>query len=230
MPMLRKLLRMKLGLLVPLVAILASAMAYLWDPVPLQILRNATFDQFQRWHPRAYAEVPVRIIDIDDESLRRLGQWPWPRTRVAELVSRLQDAEAAVIAFDVIFAEPDRTSPKAMLDLWQVTPSTRRELDRLPDPDEVLGQAIRRGRVVLGFASGQAGAPSAVPTVQAHFAAVIGGGSGGQRCDCVCSGCRWCGQKSAAAGAAGAHAVAFAVCRGVACGPGRSQLHHPNHC
>lgn len=164
-----KLLRIKLGLLVPLVAILAGAMLYLWDPVPLQILRHATFDQFQRWHPRLYQDVPVRIIDIDDESLRRLGQWPWPRTRVAELVSRLQDAQAAVIAFDVIFAEPDRTSPKAMLELWQPTPSVRRELERLPDHDDVLSQTIQRGRVVLGFAIAQQGTPSVVPDIKARY-------------------------------------------------------------
>jgi adenylate cyclase len=165
----RNLLRMRFGLLVPLLAILAGALAYLWDPVPLQVLRNATFDQFQRWHPRVYQDVAVRIIDIDDESLRRLGQWPWPRTRMAELVSRLQDAEAAVIAVDAIFAEPDRTSPQAMLDLWQASPSVRRELDRLPDHDEVLAQAIRRGRVVLGFAVGQQGAPSLVPDIKARY-------------------------------------------------------------
>lgn len=164
-----KLLRLKLGLLVPLLAILAGATLYLWDPVPLQILRHASFDQFQRWHPRAYRDVPVRIIDIDDESLRRLGQWPWPRTRLAELVSRLQVAQAAVIAFDVVFAEPDRTSPKAMLELWQPAPSVRRELARLPDHDDVLSQTIHHGRVVLGFAVAQQGMPSVMPDSKARY-------------------------------------------------------------
>ncbi len=169
MQLLRKLIRMRIGVLVPLVAILAGAIAFLWDPLPVQILRNATFDQFQRWHPRVYQDVPVRIIDIDDESLRRLGQWPWPRTQVAELVSRLQDAEAAVIALDVIFAEPDRTSPKAMLDLWPASPALRRQLEQLPDHDDVLSQVIRRGGVVLGFAAGQAGTQSVLPDVKARY-------------------------------------------------------------
>lgn len=163
------LIRMKLGFLVPLVTILAGSLAYLYDPLPVQILRNVSFDQFQRWHPRIYQEVPVRIIDIDDESLRRLGQWPWPRTRIADLLSRLQDAEAAVIAFDAIFAEPDRTSPQAMLDQWQVSPSLRRQLERLPDHDEVLSQMIRRGRVVLGFATEQDWTRSVVPATKARY-------------------------------------------------------------
>lgn len=169
MKLLRDLLRMKLGLLVPLMVVLASAVAYLWDPVPMQMLRHASFDQWQRWHPRAYQDTPVRIIDIDDESLRRLGQWPWPRTRVAELVAGLQGAEAAVVAFDVLFAEPDRTSPRAMLDLWQASPLLRQELDRLPDHDAVLSEAIRRGRVVLGFAIAQEGRQSVVPDIKARY-------------------------------------------------------------
>lgn len=169
MKLLRDLLRMKLGLLVPLMVVLASAVAYLWDPVPMQTLRLASFDQWQRWQPRVYQDAPVRIIDIDDESLRRLGQWPWPRTRVAELIARLQGAEAAVVAFDVLFAEPDRTSPRAMLDLWQASPSLRQELDRLPDHDAVLSEAIHGGRVVLGFAISQGGRQSVVPDIKARY-------------------------------------------------------------
>ena len=61
-------------MLVPLLVVVVALLVALWDPIPLQILRNALFDQYQRWQPRVYQEAPVRIIDIDDESLRRLGQ------------------------------------------------------------------------------------------------------------------------------------------------------------
>ena len=164
-----RLVGMKLGLIVPLSVISFGVAAYLWDPVPLQILRNAIFDQFQRWQPRAYQESPVRIIDIDDESLRRLGQWPWPRTRVAELLGKLQEAGAAAIAFDVIFAEPDRTSPTPMLDLWQAPAAVRRQVEKLPDHDEVLRQTIGRGSVVVGFAVDRGSAHAVVPEVKARY-------------------------------------------------------------
>ena len=154
---------------VPLLAIAMGFAAYLWNPLPLQILRNAVFDQFQRWHPRIYIEAPVRIIDIDDESLRRLGQWPWPRTRIAELVAKLQDARAAAIAFDVIFAEPDRTSPKAMLDLWQAPDSLRRQIEGLPDHDQVLTQAIARGGVIVGFAVERQRHAAVLPEIKARY-------------------------------------------------------------
>ena len=137
-------------------ATFAVILAGLWlcraEPPLVRQVRNAVFDQFQRWQPRAYEAVPVRIIDIDAESLKRIGQWPWPRTVVADLVMRLQDAGAVAISFDMMFAEPDRTSPQAMAALWKATGDVRERLLTIPDHDAVLAQAFRRGGVVLGFA------------------------------------------------------------------------------
>ncbi len=142
------------GWLLPIAAVVAGIALYLLDPLPLQVLRNAVFDQYQRWEKRVYQEVPVSVVDIDDESLARLGQWPWPRTRVADLVTRLQSAGASAIAFDVIFAEPDRTSPAAMLETWDPVPGLREQLGILPDHDTVFAQALHQGGVVLGHAPG----------------------------------------------------------------------------
>jgi len=102
--------------LVPALGIAAAALVYLLDPLAMQVLRNSAFDQYQRWDARAYQDAPLRIIDIDEESLAKLGQWPWPRTRIAELINILQTAGAATISLDVLLAEPDRTSPLVMLD------------------------------------------------------------------------------------------------------------------
>ncbi|MCX5831782.1 MAG: CHASE2 domain-containing protein, partial [Deltaproteobacteria bacterium] len=68
------------------------------------ILQNISYDTFQRLHPRAYEDAPVAIVDIDEESLRRHGQWPWPRILVADLVTRLTNMDAAAVVFDVVFA------------------------------------------------------------------------------------------------------------------------------
>jgi adenylate cyclase len=76
--------------------------------VPLRILR--TFDFYQSLRPRETVSRPVVIVDIDEASLKDIGQWPWPRTIVADLVTQLTQLGAAAIAFDVIFAEPDRCS------------------------------------------------------------------------------------------------------------------------
>lgn len=138
--------------LVPVAATLLGVGLYLFDPVPLQVLRNTVFDQYQRGSPREYRDVPVRIVDIDEASLARLGQWPWPRTRIARLVDSLREAGAAAIVFDVMFAEPDRTSPSALIQVWRPAPALRALLERLPDHDARLADSIARGDVVLGHA------------------------------------------------------------------------------
>lgn len=161
---------MGLGLLALLIAICSSTLLFLLEPLPLQVLRNATFDQYQRWQPRDIRDSPVRIVDIDETSLQRLGQWPWPRTRMAELVTRLQQAQAAAIVFDIVFAEPDRTSPQTILNLWQVPANTRQQLSHLPDHDQVLAKTLSHGGVVLGFALDRPPAPSAAPAAKGRYA------------------------------------------------------------
>jgi adenylate cyclase len=138
--------------LLALVSMGLGLLLLLVDPLAMQTLRHQGFDQYQRWLPRTYADAPVRIVDIDEASLARLGQWPWPRTRIAEMVQRLRDAGAAVVAFDVVFAEPDRTSPREVARQWPLSSPVRAALDGLPDNDEVLAQTLRESDVVLGFA------------------------------------------------------------------------------
>jgi adenylate cyclase len=93
------------------------------DPVPVQIIRNLTFDFYHQMKPRAPAPFPVAILDIDDPSIAEIGQWPWPRNRIADLVTRATADGAVAIAFDIVFAEPDRLSPP------QIAPTTRTSRD-----------------------------------------------------------------------------------------------------
>ena len=59
------------------------------DPAPVEEIRVRTFDFFQRIDPRQKTARPVTIVDIDDKSLEKFGQWPWPRTRIADLITEL---------------------------------------------------------------------------------------------------------------------------------------------
>lgn len=137
------------GLALVLAVAMGALVLWLLDPIALQSLRLAQFDQFQRWHLRTYTEVAVRVVDIDEASLKAHGQWPWPRTRVAELVERLHANGAAAIVFDVLLAEPDATAPAAMARLWQ-SPPLSALLERLPDPDAELARRMADKPVVLG--------------------------------------------------------------------------------
>ena len=100
----------QVGVIVGLAIVAVLTILRASDPQLLQLARDLTFDQYQRLVPRKFENVPVRVIDIDEASLREFGQWPWPRNRVAALVDRLSDMGASAIAFDVLFAEPDRLS------------------------------------------------------------------------------------------------------------------------
>ena len=124
----------------------------MWNPPPLEELRLRTFDTYQKLAPRPLmANSPVVILDIDEQSLSAFGQWPWPRTLVADLVTRLTKLGAAAVAFDIIFAEPDRLSPNLVAGaLADLDDETREKLRRLPSNDQVLADAMRQSRVVVG--------------------------------------------------------------------------------
>src|SRR3954466_10490202 len=97
--------------LICLLILIGLAALRIVDPPPIEELRVRTFDTFQLLVPRVKTARPVRIVDIDEKSLARYGEWPWPRTRVANLIANLTRAGAIVISFDVLFAEPDRLNP-----------------------------------------------------------------------------------------------------------------------
>ena len=139
-------------------------------------LRMRVFDVYQRLAPREYVPVPVKYVDLDDESLERIGQWPWPRTFVAQLVAQLANAGAAAIVFDIVFAEPDRTSPQYVVDLWPLTPEVealKENMGDLPDHDTVLADVIAQTPVITGFVL--TGDPS-LPRVPAQTASFAYGG------------------------------------------------------
>jgi len=142
------------------VLLLALLFFRVTDPLPLEELRLRTFDIFQVIKPRVAKLRPAVIVDIDEASLRKLGQWPWPRTRVADLITSLTKLGAAAIAFDVVFSEPDRLSPALAADLYRdLDEETRNKLRALPSNDQVMAEAIKQsGRVVLG--------ETGLPTVQ----------------------------------------------------------------
>jgi adenylate cyclase len=121
------------------------------DPRLLQEARLRTFDHFQVLRPREQTTRPIVIVDINEASLKQIGQWPWPRTILADLVDRLTEMGAVAIGFDVVFAEPDQLSPNLVaLSLRDLDDATRTRLRSLPSNDEIFAAAIRRSRVVLG--------------------------------------------------------------------------------
>lgn len=142
------------GCLAALLAVLLGLRLVEWQPFTL--VRNNLFDWYQRLAPVAPNSGRVVVVDIDEASLAKLGQWPWPRTVMADLTRRLI-AAGATVGFDILFAEPDRQAP----------------LD--PTTDAQFAEAIRAGRVVLGEA-----AEGNRPGMQSAAALAVSGASPGQ--------------------------------------------------
>jgi adenylate cyclase len=120
------------------------------DPVPLVVLRQQVLDGFQRLSPRREQAFPAVVVDIDDRALQVHGQWPWPRDLVARLLERILAGAPRVVAFDMLFAEPDRLSWAAIADrLAEHAPEVGAQLRRLPGTDRTLADAMRGRPVVL---------------------------------------------------------------------------------
>lgn len=156
-------------LLVPALTLALATAINLIDPVALQSLHQLVFDQYQRIKPRVYDDSAVRIIDIDEASVQKYGQWPWPRTLFAQLVKKLHEAQPKVIAFDIIFSEADRTSPNAMMNFWHIDPEQNPQIAKIPDHDRIFADSLRHSNVVLGFVAEQYTSKPQIPEQKARY-------------------------------------------------------------
>jgi adenylate cyclase len=140
-----------------LVLLCACALACvgLLRPLLAPGFNNVAFDAYQRFAPLPWnPDVPVRIVDIDDESLAKIGQWPWPRSTVAALIDRLKQLGAAAIVVDIVFAEPDASSAENILSLLPSSPGRallEQEIASKSTNDELLGRALSQVPSVLGL-------------------------------------------------------------------------------
>jgi adenylate cyclase len=134
--------------------LLAGLAALIWWGPPWTLrLQAAWFDAYQVMKPREIASLPVTVVEIDERSLAREGQWPWPRTRLAELIQNIQRSDPAAIGIDILMPEPDRLSPERLLrSARRDDPVLASRLDALPSNDSVLARIIASGPVVLGLA------------------------------------------------------------------------------
>src|SRR5271168_3936382 len=131
--------------LICLALLVSFAALRIADPATIQELRVRTFDTFQVIDPRVKTARPVTIVDIDERSLAdpRLGQWPWPRTRIADMVTNLTRLGAVVIGFDAVFSEADRLNPDIAADTFRnLDEATREKLKALPSNDQILADVI----------------------------------------------------------------------------------------
>ena len=158
-------------LLFVLALLAAATLVRAVDPFFVRALRLIAFDSYQQLAPQSYdARLPVRIVDIDEPSLAKLGQWPWPRTKVRDLLVELAGKGAAVVGFDILFGEPDRTSVEEIVK--HLSPAQadllREQAAGEPSNDQTFAAALKATPSVLATSLGSGA--NAPPPVKAGFA------------------------------------------------------------
>ena len=162
-----------LGILVLVVFVLAA----LAPELPLlHGLRLSWFDACQLLLPRARVSAPALVVDIDDVSVAQHGQWPWPRTLLADLIERVAAGDPAAIGIDILMPEPDRLSPDRLPAVVRRLPADLAErLAALESNDAALGRVLRGKRVVLGVAGLKDPPPRPAPPLHRAPVRVQGG-------------------------------------------------------
>lgn len=145
--------------------LVGSVLVRYFDPFFVQALRLLAFDSYQRLDPESYnPDLPIRVVDIDEESLTKIGQWPWPRTTLAKLAQILTTQGAAAVAFDILFAEPDANS---LEEVAKRLPSSQSQLlsavvRTQPTNDQIFAAALKISPSVLAVELGE-GASTTLP-------------------------------------------------------------------
>lgn len=126
-------------------AVISVALLYLM-PKPIRTLENIIQDSMFLVRGESDKDTRVAIVDIDETSLKDLGQWPWSRQVLAQILDNLAQAEVAAIGMDMIFAEADRSSPHRVLGELNL-----KLTQKLPNFDAIFAASIKRAPVVTGF-------------------------------------------------------------------------------
>ena len=122
---------------------IVAAVAAVFPPTFLPRLDTSAYDILVRSARTKAPTGRIVIVDVDERSLSTIGQWPWRRDLIGELIARLRNLGAATVALDMVFAEPDRYGDPSGSD---PNAGARYRFD------EALAAMLRGGRVVLGYA------------------------------------------------------------------------------
>ena len=119
------------------------------NPSFIKSISFISFDLYQKAFTLKKDQSNVVIIDIDEESLGKFGQFPWNRTVFAKIIENVDSSKPKSIAFDVFFAERDKQSPEEIISAYNIIPSDVKDLQNLKDPDEVFKNQLSQTNTVL---------------------------------------------------------------------------------
>ena len=118
------------------------------NPSFIKSVSYLSFDLYQK----VFAEKKdseVVIIDIDENSLGKFGQFPWNRLVFAKILDQLNKSNPKAIGFDIFFTEKDRQSPEAIMKSYNLIPSDIAEIEKLKSPDEVFSEKLKENNSII---------------------------------------------------------------------------------
>ncbi|MEO8739315.1 MAG: CHASE2 domain-containing protein [Casimicrobiaceae bacterium] len=138
-------------------AILVAFTGLIWvEPPWHEPLQAAWFDTYQIISPRSIVQTPAIVVEIDDKSVKALGQWPWPRTQLADLIDAIARQRPAAIGVDILMSEIDPLSPERLMErARKLAPALASELATQPSNDSELARALATAPSVVAIVGTQ---------------------------------------------------------------------------
>jgi adenylate cyclase len=127
--------------------ILLLVIIFLYIFYPFERVNNVFIDKvFQNRGPIPTQDQIV-IVDIDEKSLKNIGQWPWSRNVISDLILKISDAQATIIGLDIIFAEEDNTSPEKIIKKLNLKVSK----NIMVNYDTILANTLTKTPTILSY-------------------------------------------------------------------------------
>ncbi len=118
------------------------------NPSFVKSISYLSFDVYQKIFSKK-KETDVVIVDIDEKSLGKFGQFPWNRNVFAKILDQLNNSDPKAIGFDIFFTEKDKQSPDAIIKSYNLIPSDVSELQNLKGPDQVFSEKLKESKSVI---------------------------------------------------------------------------------
>ncbi len=119
------------------------------NPSFIKSISNLSFDLYQKVFTLEKKDTDVVIIDIDEDSLGKFGQFPWSRSIFAKILDQLNISNPKAIGFDIFFAEKDKQSPEEIIKSYNLIPSDMVDLQKLKSHDEVFAEKLKESKSII---------------------------------------------------------------------------------
>ena len=119
------------------------------NPSFIKSISNLSFDLYQKVFTLEKKDTDVVIIDIDEDSLVKFGQFPWSRSVFAKILDQLNISNPKAIGFDIFFAEKDKQSPEEIIKSYNLIPSDMVDLQKLKSHDEVFAEKLKESKSII---------------------------------------------------------------------------------